>query len=366
VSYLTGPRTGILTFHRCINYGSYWQAKCLAEGLQARGNDATILDHHSRRVNLIEWRCAYQPLLPIQTPAADIPLYRNKIERFFRAFESLPLSSRFSLDDSQGMEHYDMIVVGSDEVWNLFHPWYGKHPLFFGEGLRTNRLISYAASFGNYPSSIGLGQEWSSRLLGFDAISVRDENSFLLIKNAMDIDPAIVLDPCLQFPINTEERIYHHFSKPYLAVYGHNFSEQYVRLVRQWASKKELRLISIGYRNDWADEQWIDADPHDFSHFIAGAEAVATNFFHGCVFSIRHGKPFACESSQYRSYKVQNLLKKLDGEQHLITEETPFADVDAILSSPPGELIYQNIDYYRQRSNDFLDRALGVQELRVA
>ena len=24
-------RIGVLTFHRCINYGSYWQARCLVE-----------------------------------------------------------------------------------------------------------------------------------------------------------------------------------------------------------------------------------------------------------------------------------------------------------------------------------------------
>ena len=28
--------TGVLTFHRCINYGSYWQARCLMEGLRRR------------------------------------------------------------------------------------------------------------------------------------------------------------------------------------------------------------------------------------------------------------------------------------------------------------------------------------------
>ncbi len=75
MNLLTGAKTGILTFHRCINYGSYWQARSLVEEHQSRGMNATILDHHSKRVNLAEWRCAYQPLLPTPTPAADIPLY---------------------------------------------------------------------------------------------------------------------------------------------------------------------------------------------------------------------------------------------------------------------------------------------------
>ena len=53
-----GKKIGVLTFHRCINYGSYWQARCLVEGLRARGHDAVLLDHDSPQVNRAEWRCA--------------------------------------------------------------------------------------------------------------------------------------------------------------------------------------------------------------------------------------------------------------------------------------------------------------------
>ena len=56
-------KIGVLTFHRCINYGSYWQARCLVEGLRARGLDAVLLDHDSPRANRAEWRCAFQPML---------------------------------------------------------------------------------------------------------------------------------------------------------------------------------------------------------------------------------------------------------------------------------------------------------------
>ncbi len=366
MNLLTGAKTGILTFHRCINYGSYWQARCLVEELQSRGMNATILDHHSKRVNLAEWRCAYQPLLPTPTPPADIPLYRKKIQRFFRAFESLPLSSRFSLDDPAEMDNYDLVVVGSDEVWNLFHPWYGKCPLFYGDGIRAERIVSYAASFGNYPSSTGLGKEWSDKLYNFDAISVRDENSQTLIRNAMGFEPDTVLDPTLQFPIELEDQIYLHLQKPYLAVYGHNFSSTFITEVRKWAKQKNHSIISIGYRNDWADEQWIDADPLDFSHFIKQAVAVATNFFHGCAFSLRHGKPFACESSHYRNFKVQGLMKKLGGEKHLIAENTPPNILKECLSEPLQPQIIENIDRYRNHSDNYLKRVLGVQQLNVA
>jgi hypothetical protein len=161
---MTGLKIGVLTFHRCINYGSYWQARCLAEGLQARGHDVVLLDHHSRRVNLAEWKCAYQPVLPTAVPQGDQPLYREKIEHFFHAFTTLPLSTPFPLHAPEQMEQYDAVVVGSDEVWNLSHPWYGGCPLFYGDDVRAERLISYAASFGNYEASWGLDETWAGKL----------------------------------------------------------------------------------------------------------------------------------------------------------------------------------------------------------
>lgn len=356
---MNSPRTiGVLTFHRCINYGSYWQARCLVEGLRARGHDAVIVDHDSGRVNRAEWRCALQPVLPTSVPRQDRPLYRAKLLKFIDAFSSLPRSPRFPIEDPAGMEIYDVVIVGSDEVWNLAHPWYGGTALFFGEGVRARRLTAYAASFGNYDASAGLASAWADRLRGFQGLSVRDENSRNLIRGALGVEPELVLDPCLQFVARTagpgrgSER-------PYVAVYGHGFSPWLVRAVRRWTACQQYPLVSIGYRNDWADAQWIAAGPHDFARFIAGARAVMTNFFHGCVFALRHARPFVCETSPYRAIKVQNLMRAVDGEQHLVSEATPAAVYDARLGDPLAPEIFQRIDRLRRTSEAYLDTVLA-------
>jgi hypothetical protein len=363
---MTPLKIGVLTFHRCINYGSFWQARCLTEGLRSRGHNAVILDHDSRRVNIAEWRCAFQPVLPTFVPEEDHPLYREKIRGFFRAFEILPMSARFQLDNPVEMEKYDVVVVGSDEVWNLTHPWFGGCPLFYGEGVRAERLVSYAASFGNYQASWGLEHSWAEKLASFDTISVRDENSQTLVRNATGELPEMVLDPCLQFPINLEGVNTSGFDEPYLALYGHNFSHSFAREIRQWANFKQIPIVSIGYRNDWADVQWITADPLEFAHFIAGAEAVATNFFHGCVFALANRKPFVCETTPYRNNKLRGLMSKIGGEKHLVVEGTPFADFHHQLSNPLGSAIVQKIESLRQSSNAYLDRALDLKHLQLA
>jgi hypothetical protein len=357
---MKGLKIGVLTFHRCINYGSYWQARCLAEGLQQLGHNAVILDHESRRINIAEWKCAYRPVLPTDVPETDYSLYRQKIEKFFSVFDTLPLSPRFKLDDPALMEQYDVVVAGSDEVWNLYHPWYGKHPLFYGDDLKAKRLISYAASFGNYNASWGLEAQWADKLRNFEAISVRDENSRQIVKQALGIEPELVLDPCLQFDIVPEERQSKYWNEPYLALYGHNFTDSFAYEVRRWANENKLPVISIGYRNDWADEQWIAADPHDFAHFISRTEALATNFFHGCVFALRNQKPFVCESSSYRSIKVNGLMAKLGGEKHLVDENTPATVYNSRLTEPLSPAISKAISRLRQSSNAYIKRALAI------
>src|SRR5213595_1757797 len=88
-------KLGVLTFHKCINYGSYWQARCLVEWLRARGHDAELLDHDSECVRRAEAKCALQPKLPERTPTDELPRYRAKARKFVDAIAGLPLSRRF-------------------------------------------------------------------------------------------------------------------------------------------------------------------------------------------------------------------------------------------------------------------------------
>jgi polysaccharide pyruvyl transferase len=351
-------RVGVLTFHRCINYGSYWQARCLVEGLRALGTDAVLLDHNSRRVNWLEWRCALQPLLPVRTPRSDVRLYASKTRRFLRALEGLPRSARFPLDEPSGSEAYDVVVVGSDEVWNLTHPWYGGSEIFYGVGLKAPRLVSYAASFGNFGAATGLKRQWSDRLRRFKLISVRDVNSADLIRDTLGQSVQVVLDPCIQFPpqrcFSPSEQ-----TEPYLAVYGHSFPSWFRHAAKKWAVCMGYRVLSIGYRNVWADEQHLDACPETFSRLMAGSAAVATNFFHGCVFALLNGKPFVCVSSEYRHNKLRGLASALGADKHLVEETAGPWRIGELLSAPLDHTIFDRIAEMQQRSSAYLSAAIG-------
>jgi hypothetical protein len=353
---MAARKIGVLTFHRCINYGSYWQARCLVEGLRAAGHDAVLLDHVSERVNRAEWRCALSPHLPAPTAAPDRRLYRAKVDRFLEAFAGLPLSAPFDLDEPEGMDPCDLVIVGSDEVWNLRHPWYGRYRLFFGDRLKADRLASYAASFGNHDVRDGLDPRLAHDLRGFSHISVRDANSKALVEQSLGRVPALVLDPCLQFPPDASPD---NGLADAIVVYGHSFPDWLQRKVAALARTSRRRLVSIGYRNDWADEQRLDLGPAAFARCMAGAGAVVTTFFHGCIFALLNGKPFVCAASAYRSNKITALTASLGARRHLVTETAPAADYRQLLESPLSADISNRISRMRGRSRRYLDAVLA-------
>lgn len=350
-------KVGVLTFHKCINYGSYWQARCLVEWLNARGHQAELMDHDCVCIRRAETRCALQPKLPRRTPAHELRNYARKTRRFIEAIGSLPLSQRFSLHRPEAAEEYDAIIVGSDEVWNFRHPWYGSKPIFFGEGLKTPRLISYAASFGNHSAWDGIHPAWARKLRGFSALSVRDENSWHLVQNAIQREAELVADPCLLFP--EPARGQRDNSPPYTLVYGHGFPSWLGKMAQHQARRAGTRLVSVGYSNDFAHEQRVAEGPLEFARLIAGASAVITNFFHGCVFALLHGKPFVTAPSEYRSIKIPDLAQTVGATHRLIDEQTSEREFTHLLETPVLPTVEHRIGKLRTRSEAYLDAALA-------
>jgi hypothetical protein len=350
-------KIGVLTFHRSINYGSYWQARCLVEGLRARGHDAELLDHDCKCIRRAEFRCALQPELPARTQRRHLKSYAAKVRKFDEAVASLPLSRVFSLHDPDQTREYETIIVGSDEVWNFRHPWYGSRPIFFGDGLKAERLVSYAASFGNHSAWDGIHPDWARKLNRFAQLSVRDENSWHLVRGGTERKPALVLDPCLQFGEQVPRA-----DAPveeYAVVYGHGFPAWLTRFVRGWAERRGIRLLSVGYSNRWTDEQLVGCGPAEFARLMAGARAVITNFFHGCIFALLHAKPLAACASDYRAIKIPDLLSILGAGHRLVTKRTPARTIDELLDAPLEQAVAARIEDIRAQSNAYLDAALS-------
>ena len=278
------------------------------------------------------------------------------MRRFIDAIARLPQSRRFSLHEPPAAGAYDAIVVESDEVWNFRHPWYGSEPIFFGDGLKAGRLVSYAASFGNHSAWDGIAPNWAEKLLHFSELSVRDENSWHLVRGSTGREADVVLDPCLAFPEPAKKAV--QSNDRYAVVYGHGFPGWFAERIRSWAEGAGVRLISIGYSNGWADEQRIGAGPTEFAELVAGARAVITNFFHGCVFALLNGKPWATVPSDYRAIKIPDLGTMIGAQDRLVDEHDPDKRLSDLLGIPVSPRVEERVEELRARSEAYLDAAL--------
>ena len=113
-------RIGILTFHRSFNYGAFMQCFSLVTRLKRTfpGSDIEVVDYTS--MNAL---AGYDDEIKRAEPDIANKL-KSRNSSFKQCQEILPLSNRRIIsDDIEDITHflnenYDVIVVGSDAVWN--------------------------------------------------------------------------------------------------------------------------------------------------------------------------------------------------------------------------------------------------------
>jgi hypothetical protein len=92
---------------------------------------------------------------------------------------------------------------------------------------------------------------------------------------------------------------------------------------------------------------------------MAGARAVITNFFHGCVFALLHGKSWATAPSDYRAIKIPDLAATLGTGHRVVDQQTAGRAFAELLDTPVEPPVQARISELRRRSEAFLDAALA-------
>ncbi len=294
---------GIATFQWADNYGAVLQAWALQHALSKRGH----------RVEIIDYRLPDPPLLRrwlSATPAGCIRKWQEQWKR--RTFESFrrrrlirtPESYRSVAELARLADRYDMLITGSDQVWNPC--WlnqvaglYEFYTLSFA-GARTRR-VAYAASYGHaeLESMPPEGRAiLADALKAFDAISVREASG---VEMTADLcgrtdavhmpDPTVLLDTAeyreflgnSAYPEPPGLYVYMlHNGEREVAPWVHALSDDYQWPVR-WCNLKDTGLRRG--REMPAPEKWLQR--------IRDAAFVVTNSYHCVLFCLQFHTPFA-------------------------------------------------------------------------
>lgn len=322
------PKFGIVTYHDGFNFGAFLQVYALQRTLDKLGVLSEIINYKSPSHSYWEYRCLFYTRRPTL-------LMGNfcKMLAFFRAHKKLRLSNTVS--DAKGLAdlNYDCVIFGSDEIWNYSNPIVKLDPVYFGVEVPATRRISYAASCGSLPQDSVVPDVVSQGWRNFDFISVRDGSSKALVSQHVEIPVELVLDPTFLVDFSGEE--IECPQKDFILVYTTGFTPEVQKAVREYAIRAGKRLVSIGYRNSFCDENVIGIGPFKFLGYYKAASVVITSMFHGTIFGIKYNKPLAIVVDPYRTNKLATMLERF-GLRDRVTDADGLA---ATLVSP--------IDYAR-------------------
>lgn len=340
-----------MSMQRVANYGSFLQAYGLKRILESLGYDVQFADFEPGEVVVQDNtdKNKYRSLSRLITPEMRILIHSIKgvySKRSRKVSRELLIHYKYERRFKEEYNSYlgitrrknahpkvDILLIGSDEVFNCLQSSekIGFSRDLFGMNNNSRVLASYAASFGSATLSriehYGLYDEIREMLSRFDCLSVRDENSFEIIRKMLNTIPCCHLDPVLIYDYN-HEIIEKQLPYKYVLVYAYynRLSIEEIEAIRAFAIDNNLKTLCVGVFQSFCD-YYIDANPFELLGYVKNASYVISDTFHGCVFSIKFNINFAAivrdnKDSHYycNSQKVVDLMKRFDIEDLIVSK----------------------------------------------
>lgn len=295
----------IVTVYDSLNYGSYYQAQALKDFL-SKFDKTDFLDIHHQNLKKDNTREILRSIKHLKFARAKA--VNDKYRIFKKKHKSLELT------DIASAKAEDYYVFGSDEIWNLDREKMKKSREFFGVNIPGNNKIAYAPSVNTTSLETFKNNPYCREALkAFKGISVRDTHSKEVIGELIGSEPVMVVDPTLLVDksfyesqmagLNKKEKYLMIYS--YGAMFRKTGNEGLTAKIKELAKENGMKVISVGARYDFCDES-IMATPEEFLWYVANADFIITDTFHGSIFSTIFEKNFV--SVNIGNKKVNDLL----------------------------------------------------------
>lgn len=337
-------KTGIITFHAAINYGSVLQAFALQEYLTARGHDVSVIDFRSKAQrqlypSAISFSSRYnakRTLSRIMRPFSgwkEIRMTATKHSAFSSFLERYLHQTPEKFFAEEDLRRYDwssygMLVSGSDQIWNLSA--IDASPAYFLDFVSGMKKIAYAPSAGSHPVSsgrAGLGLSQVRKFISdYSAVSVREKATadFYSLGDAPVLpDPTVLHEAdfyrsaeCPLSGISLPER--------YVLYYAPGRRSKAAEMLADAASagmlgkkaaavlpqQARIPVLSVGDGASCLYPEFsvpVPCGPDGFLYLVDKASCTVGTSYHLMVFSMLFGKDFWCPDAASDSRKVQLL-----------------------------------------------------------
>lgn len=368
-------KIGILTFHCAHNYGAMLQAYALQTALANRGYDAEVVDYrlpklydYLEKFSLIGYYNHYRRKKqnPIISLLKVIKNYRknqkksvqwNRFEFFLDKY--IRKSSRIYEEQDIQKNEYDVIICGSDQIWNPELTG-GICEAYFGKGFKTTvKKIAYAGSNGSDCIAESDWQIFKPLFQNFNYLSVREQGLSAFLK-LNGVPNEVVLDPVFLLEKKNWESI--SVNSPfddYVFTYSFWEPDYFFDVALSLSKKMRKKLIVFSYsKNDCLPNdvvQIIDGGPLELLGYIKKASFVVSNSFHGIALSIIMEKQFVCVPPRKHRERIDSIMS-IAGIADFIVERS--SDIST-LNSINYEMVNQKVDCARKKSIAFIQKSLS-------
>ena len=316
-------RIGIMTFHYAHNYGAMLQAYALCTYINKKDSCKTeIVDY---RINQV-WQSYSMDFSNLDILhrifRTIVHRKRKKQATLFENFmsEYLKLSNKIEKDDLKKIQQlYDLIIVGSDQVWNT--KIIGNDTSYFLDFCTNNEMkAGYAISIGTSYCTDEFKDAYSKYGVNFKYNSVREGKTSELIRDIFNRDIQVVTDPVFLLerkawetlekkPVGIDEH------NKFMLFYSLNKNEDLIEYAKKIQERENCKVYSIHplcVVRDKTFKNLRNVGPREFIWLIHNAVCVCTDSFHATAFSVIFRKKACILLKGELTGRICDLLDLLD------------------------------------------------------
>lgn len=332
-------KIGIVTLHSSYSYGACLQAYATYRVLENMGHDVEFVNYTNDFEQCQNHIIYSNPLKGFKgniiKTAENIFLkqFFNRKKAFDKFHSELKKTKKYRRIDEMEDLHYDVLISGSDQLWNpdIFN---GLDEVFFLNFGYAGKRMSYAASAGSHVFTSNESNKVLSLLSKYTYISAREDKLKDYIHSLTGrTDIKKVIDPTLLLS-NEEWNNWASVKQCKLPPHGYillfmigvpysEYKKRYKPIVEYYKKKLGLPVYAITPSSflsfSGADKNFNTLSPAEFVYAIKEASLVITSSFHGVAFSVLFNKLFVALNTSNPD-RINSLLSSLGISDRVLSE----------------------------------------------
>lgn len=362
-------KVGIITMHRIINYGSALQAYATLKAISMLGYQAELIDYIFPN---------QKETIPFSTNLKNfilkffIHLFHGNKKKKFNIFYKKFYNCSKEFHSAEELRNinmkYDILLTGSDQVWNPMHT---KDDLSFLLSFNTNNTpqISYASSFSKSTLPAEHKKSYAECLKRYKHISVREKSGINIVKELIGKEPFCACDPTLllskkeweDLASQGKQMVKGEYILLYILTYAYNPYPEILNIIEYVKKQANLPVVildgSLKNNKISGAKNIKSAGPLEFLRLIKDAAFVVTTSFHGTAFSLNFEKPFfsVLSDKTKEDTRMLDLLDAVGAKERALVYNTPIIDTTFNMDY---SIVTPKVKAIRKESQNYLNMIL--------